>query len=237
MEELNPPTSQNSVRTFRNWLAAATPLLAVGWYSAFQHRAAWIEPLCQQNPSRCSPGSLNFLDRLALVNYDADADFWSFVTQDASAVLALIVFSLMARRARRFGVFSHELLILIQVTAANGLLNECIRLWIQRPRPFVYLDPAGQGGAPAHYTSFYSGHTSFAALAAACALIAARRSSFSRIEKKVIFALGFILTVSTGWLRVAAGRHFISDTLVGAGFGILLAWGINRLHEDRDSVR
>jgi membrane-associated phospholipid phosphatase len=212
-------------------------LTSVGWYAAYRQRTSWIEPLCQKSPELCTPETVNWLDRSFLINYHAGADFWSFVTQDLAAVLAVGVALGVATKKKKGSLFGAELLVLLQATSLNGVFNECIRLWIQRPRPFVFLDPVTQGGSAAHYTSFYSGHTSFAALAAICALWSAKRAQFNRNSWMTIALLGTLLTLFTGALRVAAGRHFITDTVAGAFFGALIAWGINRLHQTRSPVR
>lgn len=216
---------------------ALVAAVSVGWYAAYLQRTSWIAPLCQQKPELCTPETVNALDRSFLINYHAGADFWSFVTQDLAAVLALLVAGLVARKSRDASRFGTDLLILLQATSLNGVFNECVRLWIQRPRPFVFLDPITHGGAAAHYTSFYSGHTSFAALATVCALWSAKRGHLSPLSFRSIFLTGTLLTFLTGALRVAAGRHFITDTLAGAFFGALIAWGINRLHQKQVSVR
>jgi len=205
-----------------------TLIAAAGWYAAYSARTSLIRPLCQQSPESCSAEALNALDRLWLVNYHAGADYWSFGTQYLAGALAILVPSLPGFKWTRLRI---ELWILLQATLLNGVINECLRLWIQRPRPFVYLDPVAQGGAVAHYTSFYSGHTSFAALAGACAFIASRRMHDSRLTHRLILVLATTLAVLTGALRVMAGRHFITDTLSGALFGVAIAWTVNRLHQ------
>ncbi|MFN7684918.1 MAG: phosphatase PAP2 family protein [Oligoflexia bacterium] len=216
-------------------------VLAGGWYAAFEGRTSWIVLSCKAAPTLCDPSSLNALDRSVLINYDSSADFWSFVTQDLAGVLAVVAAIALGIKASRVGRFFDSfftsMTLLLQATFANGLINECIRLWIQRPRPFVYLDPTGQGGAHSHYTSFYSGHTSFAAVATTCAWLAVRRANFSRMTQWSVATLGISLTAMTGALRVMAGRHFITDTVAGAFFGFLIAWSINRLHENRPSMR
>ncbi len=215
--------------TFRGPIdACATLAAAAGWYAAYLARTSVIQPLCQQSPESCSTHALNALDRLWLVNYHAGADYWSFGTQYLAGALALLVPAFPGLRWSRIRI---EFWILLQATFANGLVNECLRLWIQRPRPFVYLDPVAQGGAAAHYTSFYSGHTSFAALAGACAFFASRRMHDSPTAHRLILLLAFLLATLTGALRVMAGRHFITDTLSGALFGVAIAWTVNRLHQ------
>jgi membrane-associated phospholipid phosphatase len=67
--------------------------------------------------------------------------------------------------------------------------------------------------------------------------LASGRAGLSFRARAGVAMAGFILTVSTGALRVAAGRHFISDVVAGALMGLLLAWSINRLHDPSPSVR
>lgn len=211
---------------FRGALDAFASLIAaVGWYAAYSCRTSVIQPLCIQSPERCSTQAINALDRLWLINYHAGADYWSFGTQYMAGALAILVPVNALSRWRM------EFWILLQATLFNGLINDCIRLWIQRPRPFVYLDPIAQGGAAAHYTSFYSGHTSFAALAGACAFFASRRLHGSLLAQRMVLFSACLLTVLTGALRVMAGRHFITDTLCGALFGVAIAWAVNLLHQ------
>ncbi len=214
--------------------AILTPLAFLAWYAGFQSRSSLITPFCSQNPERCAVGQLNWLDRQGLVrDYDWLSDHLSFWTQDGAGALAVFCALLAGRRSAstspRTGI---HLLLLVQSTMINGAIIEAVRLTVQRPRPFVYLNPVGQGGAFAHYTSFYSGHTSFAALASTCAVLACRDASTH--TRRLVTALGLTLTVSTGALRVLGGRHFITDVLFGAVAGIAIAVAVNLLHGRRD---
>ena len=212
------------------WDALLILLASAGWYGGFHLRASFIVPVCAQNPGSCDPGLLNPLDRWGLVrHYDPLSDHLSYWTQDGSAVLAIAAFFALAPTRR---VARTQLVLLIQCMCINGALLEGIRLLIQRPRPFVYLDPLAQGGAPAHYTSFYSGHTSFAALAATCAALAAMDARPA--VRRTVFVLAAALTAATGALRVAAGRHFITDVAVGALAGAAIALAVNCLHRTKD---
>jgi len=222
---------QKPVRFFGLPEALLTFCAAAGWYAAYLSRTSVIQTVCQQSPASCSPDTLNRVDRLWLVNYHAGADTWSFATEYLSGFMVLILALTLSIRTRKVRILTVELWLLLQATLLNGVINECLRLWIQRPRPFVYLDPVGQGGAAAHYTSFYSGHTSFSALASTCAVLAAHRWPTPGWAKKATLVLGVLLIILTGGLRVMAGRHFITDTLAGALFGILIAWSIHRAHE------
>lgn len=221
-------TATPRVRPRWDWIVTSVAL--AGWYSGFRARASVIAMACGENPSSCHPNSLNPLDRWGLVrDYDWLSDHLSYWTQDASAVLALGVFFLLAP-ARRVA-WTHVLLLL-QSTFINGALLEAIRLLVQRPRPFVYVDPTAQGWAHAHYTSFYSGHTSFAALAGTCAVLASLDAR--PVTRRLVTALAVLLAASTGLLRVAASRHFITDVIFGAAAGLAVAVAVNSLHRNRN---
>jgi membrane-associated phospholipid phosphatase len=203
-----------------------TFLFFVLWYLAFHSRQKWIQTTCMTTPSHCSLESLNWLDRLGLIrDYHLQADQLSYWTQYAAGALALICFLIVSKSFKK--ALGHVLLLL-QCTALNGALMEGVRLVAQRPRPFVYLNPLGQGGVVAHYTSFYSGHTSFAALASTAAIL----STLSKVNhiNKLIFMCGLALTVSTAALRVYSGRHFITDVVTGALAGVILSLAVNSLH-------
>jgi membrane-associated phospholipid phosphatase len=160
-------------------------------------------------------------------DYDWLSDYLSFWTQDASAVLALATFFLFMRRK-----FWPHVVLLLQCTFINGTLNEAVRLVVQRPRPFVYFDPQQYGGAHAHYTSFYSGHTSFAALACTCAVLASLDAK--PWVRRLVATAALLLTVATGLLRVTGSRHFITDVSFGALVGVAIAIAVNGLHREKD---
>ncbi|MEN9722042.1 MAG: hypothetical protein RJB38_28 [Pseudomonadota bacterium] len=153
------------------------------------------------------------------------ADHLSYWTQDLAGVLAIST-AWYFSKSRKEGAI--KTLLLLQCTFINGALIEFTRLAVQRPRPFVYFDPLGQGHAVAHYTSFYSGHTSFAALASTCAVLFCLDSKKS--TRITIGAIAVSLTVLTGALRVLASRHFISDVIFGAFIATGIALAVNLLH-------
>ncbi len=202
----------------------------LGWYAGFASRASVITSTCAHAPAACDIETINSIDRWALVrDYDWLSDHLSYWTQDASAVLAVVAsfaFSPLRRVA-----WTH-LALLLQATFINGAVMEAVRLFVQRPRPFVYLDPLKHGGAPAHYTSFYSGHTSFAALACTFAVLASMNAHESA-RRLVLFSAVF-LTAATGLLRVTGSRHFISDVGFGALMGVVIAIAVNGLHRGKD---
>ncbi len=72
---------------------------------------------------------------------------------------------------------------------------------VERDRP---CEPTLSCGTDDPYASFYSGHTAFA---------------FQAVGGPRL-AVALPLAIGTGGLRIAAGKHWLSDTLVGAVAGL-----------------
>jgi membrane-associated phospholipid phosphatase len=79
--------------------------------------------------------------------------------------------------------------------------------------------------------SFFSGHTTWAfALAASSGTVASMRGYELA---PVVWAVGLPLAAATGYLRIAADRHYLSDVLVGAAVGTAVGIGFPRLMHGR----
>ncbi len=222
---------------------ALTLVPALLWWAAASYgRQAWISPRCAATPELCSRDSVPVLDRLAIGLESPEADFYSEVSQDVSGIAAFAVPALWSVSLATLGrltpagalmAIGTDFVLLAQTAAFNGVFTELSHLVSQRPRPFVYTDPPRRGPNPAHYTSFYSGHTSFAA--AACTLLVllllARGAPLPLVGASA--ALGQVLIILTAVLRIFAGRHFLSDVLVAAIAGSLVALAVTHLHRKR----
>ncbi len=190
---------------------------AVFWALALSSRPVFLRAHCTIAES-CNAGAVPFFDRFAIGLEVPGADLISFWGQNLAGIFSLLILlSIPGRRISRA-------LVWLEAVLWNGFVLESIRLLVQRPRPFVYADLASQAANPAHYTSFYSGHTSFAA---AAAVITVLLLSNERIAPKIRWIVGGGLgglVVLTGVCRVLAGRHFPSDVLAAAIAGTGIAY-------------
>lgn len=212
---------------------------AAAWLAAVYARPEVITPRCAHNPLSCSAAGVFALDQLSLGMQSPEADRLSFTTQNlagylaAALPLAWVGYRWLRRRlALRPAALAagSDLVLFLETVLWNGIVTELLRITVQRPRPFVYVDPARFGDAPAHYTSFVSGHTSFAASAGlAMVLSLAGRQAPARLLL-LAGAAASALTVLTGAFRVLAGRHFITDTIGGAVAGALVALAVAWVH-------
>ncbi|HEX9051373.1 MAG TPA: phosphatase PAP2 family protein [Anaeromyxobacter sp.] len=127
------------------------------------------------------------------------------------------------------------------VAEAAGLamdVNQIVKLAVGRQRPFVHYGDPGREPGPDDNLSFYSGHTTFAfAVAAAAGTVSSMRGYDSA---PWVWGVGMTLAAATGWLRIAADEHYLTDVLVGAGTGLAAGIALPRLlhpREDGTSAR
>ncbi len=215
------------------------------WYAALSSRPYLIETRCASSPEECVKASIFTPDQISLGMLNGKADELSFTTQKLSGMIAVslpfawhFTYAALGRvlpGAALVG-FATDSVILFQSVAVNGAVNEITRLIVQRPRPFVYGDPKTQGANPAHYTSFYSGHTSFAAATMTALVLMLLGRGAPSILIALLASADFVLVFLTGFFRVLAGRHFATDVLAGALAGSLIAIGVALYHRRQDTL-
>jgi membrane-associated phospholipid phosphatase len=110
-------------------------------------------------------------------------------------------------------------LVIAEAVAIAGTLDQIAKLLVARQRPFAHFrEPAGPGPRdPDENLSFYSGHTSLAfSLAVASGTIASMRGY--RLAP-VVWVTSLPVALMTGYFRIAADKHYLTDVLAGAVFG------------------
>lgn len=203
----------------RDWIAI--PLLSAAILAA-QHSRPWIMSFPCTTTETCVSGSVLWPDRLTLGVAGGNSDLYSDYTQYAAGALAILVPPLVGGWAAMA-----EVLPLAVAALTNATINEAVRLLVQRPRPYVYANPKLLGKDVTSYTSFYSGHTSFATVSAVHLVYALRRR---RVRTAVLWGVGgaaTFLVFLTALFRVLSGYHFMTDVLVGALMGALIAYTVS----------
>lgn len=184
---------------------------------------------------------LNGLDRWARNslrwNDPRSAQFASGVTafllQPAAATFEMIAASTADRAGRAFPV---DFLIISEAIAVSTLLNQTTKILVARERPFVHHLPAEERKKTAlpsdNNVSFYSGHTTLGfTLAAAAGTVATLRGY--RLMPLVWSTL-MPLAATTGFLRIAADKHYFTDVVVGAVVGTAVGVLLPVLFHGRD---
>jgi membrane-associated phospholipid phosphatase len=128
------------------------------------------------------------------------------------------------------GGFVDDGLAVLEAGVVVGLVNQPIKFLFGRQRPFVrYGDPARPHETDDNM-SFYSGHTSISTgLAVAAGSIASRHHSKLA---PYLWVGGLTCAAATGYLRIAADKHYASDVVTGAVTGALIGWLVPRWFHD-----
>jgi membrane-associated phospholipid phosphatase len=132
-----------------------------------------------------------------------------------------------------FGAFT---LMFAEAIALQNALNQIVRSTQLWPRPFMY-SKSGEGREKAEsargeaYGSFYSGHSS-----AAFTVAIFTGKWFSDVYpnskyKNLVWATSLSLAAIVAALRVIAGKHYITDVVVGALVGTGVSFGVLKMHE------
>jgi membrane-associated phospholipid phosphatase len=125
--------------------------------------------------------------------------------------------------------------LVLEATATTVVVTHLTKKMVRRPRPYALRGdpPPGVDLASAYSRqSFFSGHSSITfALAVASGTIASRRE---RGNAGFVLGSGLALAATTGYLRIAAERHYLTDVLVGAAVGSVAGYLVPRLHGVKD---
>lgn len=121
--------------------------------------------------------------------------------------------------------YGRHLLLNIQVIAATGLILNSAKFISARQRPYSVFNSLPAKGTD-DYLSFFSGHTAFPF---------AISTSGSLIMEKVyphqsafFWSGSIILSALSGYLRIAADHHYMSDVIAGALVGSVTGYLITR---------
>jgi membrane-associated phospholipid phosphatase len=116
----------------------------------------------------------------------------------------------------------------VQAAFAASLLQHVTKLVVARQRPYAHYAPPGTlVSSEEDDVSFWSGHTSLGfALAVSSGTVASTRGY---ALAPVIWAGGLALAAATGYLRIAADRHYATDVLTGAAIGSLVGYAWPKL--------
>lgn len=128
-----------------------------------------------------------------------------------------------------------DMLLVAESAAVTQVLNQATKFAVGRERPFVHWlagDAKGTTAQPSdNNLSFFSGHTSFTFALATSAWSVARLRGYSWATP--ILAVGAPLAAFVGYLRMGAGKHYLTDVLTGAAIGTACGVLVPALHEAR----
>jgi len=126
--------------------------------------------------------------------------------------------------------YSSAILNQVQVLAATGILTNGVKFLAGRQRPYARFGTAPSRGHNDNL-SFFSGHTSLAfALAVSGSMLLEEKY---QSESGLIWSGSLVLAGLTGYMRIAADKHYLTDVVAGALTGSLCAWLITQSNQKR----
>jgi membrane-associated phospholipid phosphatase len=157
---------------------------------------------------------------------DTLSNLGAFVLMPAIPIAVIVAEGVDARDAIDDG------LAVAESGVATALLDQVVKFTVGRGRPLVYFGLPDRVHDIDDDVSFYSGHTSLAfALATSAGTVASRRHLRAA---PWVWGMGLGAAATTGYLRIAADKHYTSDVLIGAIMGTAAGSLIPRLFHDHD---
>jgi membrane-associated phospholipid phosphatase len=172
---------------------------------------------------------VNSFDRFAAGNYSLNAKKISDFPFYGSFAMPFAMMLNENVRSKAGQVF----VLYVETMAVTGAIFTMANGNTVRARPLVYNPnvPHKERKESNAQNSFFAGHT--AATAAATFFAAKIFSDFNPDSpaKPYIWAIAAAVPASVGYLRLEAGKHFLSDNLIGYGVGALSGVLVPHLHK------
>lgn len=178
-------------------------------------------------------------DRKFMGRYSETADLMS----DIGAAVAIAPLAIGgyawysgASNGKEFATFSLMFFQSVLFQSGINLATRSLEIW---PRPYIYSESekgkeAAQNAKGEAYGSFFSGHASAAFTVAVFASEWYDQVFPNSANTGLVRALAFSLAGFESVLRVAAGKHYPTDILVGALVGTGVSYGVLTLHKKRN---
>jgi membrane-associated phospholipid phosphatase len=174
--------------------------------------------------SWCNPDSFDVSARNTLKwGNTSNANTLSNVTGYVLAPLSAVTLTALASGDSTWRRRYDDVVPVVQSAIFVSLLQHVTKLGVARQRPYAHFAAPGTlVPSTEDNVSFWSGHTSLTfSLAVSAGVVTTRRGY--RLAPAV-WATGLTLAAMTGYLRIAADKHYATDVLTGAAMGSLVGW-------------
>jgi membrane-associated phospholipid phosphatase len=174
---------------------------------------------------------VNWFDRWGVRPYNKTADNQSYIPFYVAVPLPLVVFVFDKKLRKDFFKLSF---LYAEAMISTGVLYSSAAHFVNRLRPLVYdaESPLNKRTSSDSKKSFFAGHVALVATSTFfVARVLADYHPDSRF-KWLYYSIAGAATVTTAYLRQAAGEHFLSDILVGTTVGTLSGLITPALHKN-----
>jgi len=241
LHQLPPAAAPGEDPTFRydlRWELPSTGVLLGAWIAADLATSRLAPRSCVMCETR-GPNGQGGVNALDLSTRNAlrwgnthTADVASTVIGFAIVPAAALGLDLLVSGGdgglRRFAV---DVMLITESAVVAAALTDVAKFTVGRARPYVQDLPAGAPFNAENNLSFFSGHTSFAfAVASAAGTIATMRGYK---YAPIVWVVGMALAATTGYLRMAADQHYLTDVLMGAAVGTAVGVAVPYLHKKK----
>ena len=169
------------------------------------------------------------IDRWAAGNYSERANSDSYIPMYGAFALP---FALMLNENERSHAGQISVLF-IETMATTGALFTITAGMVEKSRPLVYNTSLSTEARVANdeQRSFFAGHT--AATAAATFFAAKVYNDFNPDSpyRPLVWGVAAAIPATTGYLRIRAGKHFLTDNIIGFAVGAASGILIPEIHK------
>jgi len=225
----NTPPPQQPIRIYPH---IDLPLVAVSAALSYIPTKL-LAPLPHDDCFPCDPATINPLDRSTINWQSAHSNTISNALIVFQPLMAVGVSLAQIPRTGSAVALGQDLLLMFEAVALAGMTTTFLKLTINRPRPYMYVADPPQSYRhydEGDYTSFPSGHTAIA-FAIATSMSTLYTIRHPRAPSRIwLWAVAVGIASTTGILRVYAGKHFWTDTIIGTGIGTTFGVLVPMLH-------
>lgn len=210
------------------WVGAGLALNGLG-FKLIQD----MEPLSQQQVDDLSEDDIPGIDRWLAGEYSERADDLSYYPFYGSFAIPFV----MMVADKDYGSHAGQISVMfVESMATTGALFTITAATVKRSRPLTYNKdlPFKLRSETSSRRSFFAGHT--AATASATFFAAKIYNDFNPNSgaRPYVWAAAAAIPAWVGYLRSKAGKHFLTDNIVGYGVGALSGILIPELHKKKN---
>ncbi|MGB7784884.1 MAG: phosphatase PAP2 family protein [Salinimicrobium sp.] len=192
-----------------------------------------MEPLSQEEVNALSKNDVPGIDRWLAGQYSARADDISYYPFYGSFAVPFVMMAVDKDYRSHAGQIS---VMFVESMATTGALFTISAATVKRSRPLTYNEDLSyeKRSEPGSRRAFFAGHT--AATASATFFAAKIYNDFNpdSAARPYVWAVAAAIPAYVGYLRSKAGKHFLTDNIVGYAIGALSGILIPELHKKKN---